>query len=149
MLPKPRLRAFLDSNVILSELYSSKGAPGIILERFIAGRLRVVISQQVLEETVRTVKKKLPEALPALKRLLVSTPPEVREDPVLAEVARWSKVIHAEDAAILAAAVAAEPDYLVTGDRHFFENPGIAETSGLHIVTPAEFLKLLENDTEQ
>ena len=148
MRPKPRPRVFLDSNVIFSGIYASQGAPAIILEHFVEGRLRVVISQQVLEEVVRTIKEKLPEALPALRRLLMSMPPEIRNDPSAEEVARWAKVIHIEDASILAAAVAAQPDYLVTGDKHFFENLGIQEKSGLHVVTPAQLLECLEEGNE-
>ena len=147
MQPEPKLCVFLDSNVIFSGLYSSEGAPGAILQRFIEGKLRVVISQQVLEEVVRTIKEKLPEALPALRRLMMSIPPEIREDPATEEVARWAEVIHPNDASILAAAVAAQPNYLITGDKHFFENPNTVEKSGLHIVTPAQFLECLK-DTE-
>lgn len=119
------------------------------MECFVEGRLKVVISQQVLEEVVRTVKEKLPEALPALRRLLMSAPPEVRKNPPLEEVIRWAEVIGAEDAAILAAAVAAQPDYLITGDKHFFDNPSISEKSGLHIVTPAQFLERFMDGLEE
>jgi putative PIN family toxin of toxin-antitoxin system len=139
--PEPKPRVFLDSNVIFSGIYSSKGAPAVILERFIEGRLRVVVSQQVLDEVIRTVKEKLPEALPALRKLLVNAPPEIRKDPTPDEVKRWSGLLDAGDAAILAAAVAAQPDYFVTGDRHFTENPEIAERAGLHIVMPAQFIE--------
>ena len=149
MRPKPRPRVFLDSNVIFSGMYSSEGAPGTIMKHFAEGRLRVVVSQQVLEEVVRTIKEKLPEALPSLMRLLVSTPPEIRKEPNPEEVARWAEVIHADDAGILAATVAAQPDYLITGDKHFFENPAIMEKSGLHILTPAQFLDCLEKNAEQ
>lgn len=96
----------------------------------------MVVSQQVLEEVIRTLKEKLPEALPALKRLLVSIPPEVQADPTPKEIDRWAEKLHVADAAILAAAVAAQPDYFITGDNHFIENQGIAEETGLHIVTP-------------
>jgi predicted nucleic acid-binding protein len=60
--PEPKPRVFLDSNVIFSGLYSPKGAPGIIPEHFIKGDISVVVSQQVLEEIIRTVKEKLPDA---------------------------------------------------------------------------------------
>ncbi|MBI2303703.1 MAG: putative toxin-antitoxin system toxin component, PIN family [Chloroflexi bacterium] len=145
MRPSPKLRVFLDSNVILSGLHSSAGAPGIILERFIEGELMVVISQQVLEEVVRTINEKLPGALPTLKRLLVSIIPEIVKDPSPQEVTPWAEIIHPDDAGILTAAVAAQPDYLITGDKHFFENPSIAGKSGLHIVTPAQFLECLKS----
>ena len=143
-MPKSKPRVFLDSNVIFSGLYSPEGAPGIILEHFVKGRMNVVVSQQVLEEVIRTIKEKLPDALPALRRLLVSVLPEVVADPEPGEIKRRAGKMPVADTAILAAAVSAHPDYLVTGDNHFIENPGIAEETGLHIVTPAQFLTFLE-----
>ena len=148
MVPRHRPRVFLDSNVIFSGLYSPDGAPGIILEHFVKGSISVVVSQQVLEEVVRTVRAKLPDALPALRRLLVSIPPEVVADPEREEIERWMKKLPLGDAAILAAAIGAQPDYFVTGDKHFTQSPGIGEEAGLHIVTPARFLELLERDDE-
>ena len=148
MASKPELRVFLDTNVIFSGLYSPDGAPGIILERFVKGSISVVVSQQVLEEVIRTVKEKLPGVLPVLRQLLVNTPPEVIADPKLPDIEPWRKKLHLGDAAILAAAVTAQPDYFVTGDRHFIGNQGIAEEAGLHIITPAQLLKLLKlNET--
>lgn len=146
-MPKPEIRVFLDTNVIFSGLYSLQGAPGIILRHFIEGRVRVVVSQQVLDEVIRTIKEKLPEALPALKRLLVNAPPEVRADPSRESIQHWTKELHTADAAILAAAIDAKPDYFVTGDNHFLKNRVIREKAGLNIVTPAQFLKLLEPDS--
>jgi len=137
----PRPRVFLDSNVLFSGIHSSAGAPATILEQFIEGRLAVVISQQVLEEVIRTIKGKLPEALPVLKELLLSTSPEIRPSPTPEEVERWRGLLDAGDAAILAAAVTAQPDCLVTGDKHFVKNPEIAEKAGLRIVTPAQFIE--------
>ena len=114
------------------------------MEHFIRGKISVVISQQVLEEAIRAIKEKLPEALPALRKLLVNVPPEVAADPKVEEIERWTGILSLADAAILAAAVSAQPNYFVTGDKHFIGNPDIAEESGLHIVTPAQFLKFLE-----
>jgi len=95
---------------------------------------------------VRTIKEKLPAALPALRSLLLSVPPEVCKDAAPEDTARWARAINEEDAPILAAAAAAEPDYLVTGDAHFLSSPGIAKKSGLRILTPAQFLLLLEKE---
>lgn len=145
MQKKPKLRLFLDSNVIFSGLYSSDGPAGIILDRFIDGRLAVVISQQVLEEIVRTIKKKLPVVLPELSDLLESVYLEIIKDPTAEEIIKWTQLIHPEDAAILAAAINARIDYLVTGDKHFLGNPDINERSGLLIVSPRQFLDQLSD----
>jgi putative PIN family toxin of toxin-antitoxin system len=142
---KPEPRVFLDSNVIFSGLYSSGGAPGIILELFMRGKIRVVVSQQVLEEVVRTLKEKLPGALPALKTLLVNTPPEIVKDPLVSEITRWADRLQAGEAAILAAAASAEPDCFISGDSHFIAVPGLAAAAGIEILTPAQFLKSLED----
>jgi hypothetical protein len=93
---------------------------------------------------IRTIKEKLPEALPALRRLLISAPPEIIADPKPEGIDRLTRRLSAGDAAILGAAIAAEPDYFVTGDNHFLRKTDLIEETGLHIVTPAQFLKLTE-----
>ncbi|MBI4188714.1 MAG: putative toxin-antitoxin system toxin component, PIN family [Chloroflexi bacterium] len=147
-MPESKPRVFLDSNVIFSGLYSSEGAPGVILEHFVKGSISVVVSQQVLEEVIRTVKEKLPDSLPALRRLLINTPPEVAADPELPDIKRWTKKLNPGDAAILAAAIAAQPDYFITGDRHFIDNPNIVKETGLTIIMPAQFLKIRKETSQ-
>ena len=141
---KRKPRVFLDSNVIFSGLYSSQGSPALILEHFVQGNISVVVSQQVLEEVVRTIKAKLPDALPVLKKLFISTPPEVTPDPPLEAIKRRKKKLSIADAAVFEAAITARPDYFITGDNHFLNDPRLAEGTDLHIVTPAEFLKILK-----
>ena len=144
MVSKRKLRVFLDSNVIFSGLHSPRGSPAIILEHFVAGDISVVLSQQVLEEVVRTIKEKLPDALPVLRRLLMSTPPEVTSDPPLEAIKHRKKKLSIADAAVLEAAITARPDYFITGDNHFLDNPHLTEGTDLHIITPAGFLKILK-----
>jgi putative PIN family toxin of toxin-antitoxin system len=143
MTSRRKVRVFLDTNVIFSGLYSSRGAPAAILERFIEGRISVVISQQVLEELVRTIKEKLPEGLPALRKLLTGGPPEIQADPSSEQIEKLTGKLQFADAAILAAAINARVDYFITGDSHFLENADIAKECGLKIVTPAQFLKVI------
>ncbi len=116
----------------------------MILEHFDTGHIRVVKSQQVLQEVVRTVKEKLPDSLSSLTTLLINAPPLVEADPTLPDMKHWTKQLQSGDAAVLAAAIAARPDYFVTGDRHFTGNRSISEESGLRIVTPGQLLELLE-----
>jgi putative PIN family toxin of toxin-antitoxin system len=138
---KPSPLVFLDSNVIFSGLYSPDGPAGQILEYFITGRIRVAISQLVLEEVVRTLKGKLPEALPAFRILLLNTSLLIVRNPSARETTRWVKIIDTDDVTIIASAAAVKPDYLVTGDKHFFATKIVAEKSGLKIVTPAQFIQ--------
>lgn len=52
------------------------------------------------------------------------------------------------DAHILAAAITGEADYLVTGDRDLLVLAGTPELGRLRIVTPAEFLAMLNEPAE-
>ena len=53
-----------------------------------------------------------------------------------------------EDAPILAAAIAAEVDYLATGNtRHFIADPEVGRKSGLVIVAPSQLVELLSDWT--
>lgn len=131
---------FLDSNVIFSGLHSPEGPPGDILRYLIEGKITVVVSQQVLEEVVRTFKKKLPRALPALREFLLNSPLKVVGDPEPDEVARWAGVMQEGDASILAAAIAAGPDFFVTGDSHFLNNTQLEKESTMAICSPSELI---------
>lgn len=138
-----KVRVFLDTNVIFSGLYSSKGAPAAILKRFIEGSISIVISQQVLEEVVRIIKEKLPQGLPALRRLMTGVPPEIQADPSSTQIEKLTGKLQPADAAILASAMNAGVDYFITGDSYFLENADIAGECGLRIITPAEFVKVI------
>lgn len=143
MAPKTNLRAFFDTNVIFSGLYSPHGIPGTLLRWAVSGDFAIVVSQQVLEELVRTINLKLPEALPALWSFLTNIRLQIVPDPSPESLEPWIQEIHPADAVVLAAAIVAGPDYFVTGDSHFFDNPRIADRSGI-ILTPAQFLAVLE-----
>ena len=143
-MPDAELRVFLDTNVIFSALYSTRGAPGRVLEYCIEGRCHIVISCQVLDELIRTIKMKFPRVLPALKKLLESIPLEITADPTPEEIHRWIKQIQPADAAILAAAMTAKVDYFVTGDNHFLSNSSLINKAGLNIITPAQLVVFLE-----
>ncbi|MBU1670697.1 MAG: putative toxin-antitoxin system toxin component, PIN family [Actinobacteria bacterium] len=131
------VKVFLDSSVIFSGLHSKHGPPAAILDRVAKGEIVAVISRRVLDEVIRTVRKKLPDALPPLNSYLRSSAFEVVEDAEQAEADRWQGVLEPGDADILAAALRAEPDFFVTGDKHFLHNRRL-RPPGLQIVSPLE-----------
>ncbi len=137
---RAKLRAFVDSNVIFSGLYSGQGPPGEVLERAVEGGFFMVISRQVMDEVVRTIHDKLPAALPSLYALLSGMRLEVCGDPDPALVEAWAEVVGVDDAPIAAAAVAAGVDLFVSGDSHFLNAATAAEKRGLRIVSPSAFL---------
>jgi predicted nucleic acid-binding protein len=144
MAQKPDHRIFVDSNVLISGIYSPKGAPAKILYLHASGRVTIVISQLILTETVFTLREKKPAAVSALNVFLTNYPPEIVTNPSIDQVKKWTEYLHFEDAAIFAAAISAEPEYFVTGDKHFHSNLLLPEKSGFRILTPAQLIRLLD-----
>jgi predicted nucleic acid-binding protein len=128
------LRVFLDSNVMYSASLD-EGSSFLAFWRFRG--VSVVVSNYVVVEVARNLRVSGHAA--RFETLLERTqivsdadarliPPEIR--------------LVAKDQPILAAAIAARVDYLVTGDRrHFGELYGRA-VSGVRVIAPADFLTL-------
>ncbi len=141
-------RAFFDANVVFSAVLSSRGVSRKLLLLAARGAIQVVISQQVVEETKRNLSKKYPEFLDLLPSLLTEAGIEVVEDATqytVEEVIRY--VPHPPDAAVLAAALEAQVDCFVTGDKeHFLSKPEIEDQAGLSILSPRGFLQRVKQD---
>jgi len=138
-------RVFVDTNVLFSASHSLQGAPGRLLQLHRDGHIGIVVSQQVLDELIRNLRDKLPSGLPVLQHLLNATPPEIVADPAQEGVDQLAEAVNFDDAPILAAALAAEVDFLVTGDRAFLREARKAQTD-LVVLSPREFLEQFEAD---
>jgi len=139
------IRVFLNASVFFSASYSKAGSSRDLLREAIRGNIKVVVSQHVLKEAERNLAQKAPEALPAFHELLTLVTADVAEKPTLQELKRAATYINLKDAPIVAAAVKARVDYLVTWDRkHFIDDPKVAERSGLPIITPDEIMAIVK-----
>jgi predicted nucleic acid-binding protein len=132
-------RIFLDSSVIIAACGSRSGANAVIVMAEI-GLFKVLISEQVIEECDRNITKKLPKALPILKQILSVINPEILPNPAIADVVKWETIIEPKDAPILAAALLARSDRLLSLNTKDF-TPNVAQQSGLKLQTPSEFIQ--------
>ena len=140
-------RVFLDTSVLFAAVYSTSGAAHDLILLAVAGEVQVLISQDVLEEVQRNLSQKVPEKLGAFHRLMQLIDPVMVDDPTPAAVHAAEAYVAAKDAPIVAAAIAAQPDYLVTYDRkHLLEPPEVAQRSGLTIVTPDVVVAAIQAD---
>jgi putative PIN family toxin of toxin-antitoxin system len=128
------MRVVLDTNVLVSGLAYPESLPGRILNAWRQGGLEVVLSRYILDEMVRV--------LPRLPRLLM-TPSEIRDladsflflaDVVEPCAERDATLRDEKDQLILGTLIAAQADYLVTGDKDL-----LALAERYPIVTPAVF----------
>jgi predicted nucleic acid-binding protein len=106
------------------------------------GLFKLVVSRQVLDETERNLRKKLPRALPVFADIMARLNLDIVPDPPSEASAYWEAHIETKDAPILAAAIAAKADRLLTLNTKDFTS-AVAEESGLIIQTPAEFMQTL------
>ena len=138
----PTARLFFDSSALVAGVASETGAARALLILAEAEQIDIVVSEQVVAESERTLARKLPRALPAFRPLLLATRLSIVRDPEPDAVdAHGSLIAHRADLPVLVAAMTAGVDYLVTFNRrHFLDDPGVAVRSGLRIGSPADAL---------
>ena len=141
-----KLRVFVDSSVLFAAMYSASGMARDLIRLGLQGQVQLIVSPDVLEETIRNLTRKAPEKVEAYQSLLELLELEITADPSTELVKSVETYVVAKDAPIVAAAIQAEPDYLVTYDRkHLIEPPEVSQQSGLTIVTPAEVVRVIKN----
>jgi predicted nucleic acid-binding protein len=114
------MRVFLDANVLFSASLLPHGNAPRLMEIGRAGGCVLLTSAHAVREAERNVGRKTPQALSRLGQLIQSI--DVVSDALPADAIVWagSYGLPPKDAPILAAAVVARADLLVTGDRRHF-----------------------------
>lgn len=144
-----QVRLFLDSCVLIEAICApwsdSRGV--LILGR--SSVFRFVLAEMVIEGTERALGKKLRREFGSglrlkeefhflLRRLDIERPPHSSAE----EVYQARPLIrHINDVPVLAAAIKAKPDWLLTDNTTHF-NQAVSRKTGLQIATPHEFLLL-------
>ena len=131
---------FADSSVIIAGVGSASGASRAVLILADLGFFKLVISPLVLEESRRNIAKKLPTFMPVFTDLIATIQPQVVVNPSVEECQRWITIIEAKDAPIIAAAISAKVNRLLTLNTKDF-TPEVAARTGLIIQTPGEFIQ--------
>ena len=136
----------MDASVLFAASYSSSGASREITRLAFRDQVRLVISEDVVEEAERNLAAKQPEALEVLRTILNSVPFQT-VTPTIEEVQQAAVYTASKDAPIVAAAKKAEADRLVSLDRrHLVGVPEVAEGSGLKIILPQTLLKTIREE---
>ena len=126
-------RVLVDTNVVISALLFPRSAPADVLAHVLASE-HLVLTQWIIDELHEVVSRKRPDLLPALETLLASIEFAMAElgqpdpqAPVIADV---------DDQPILNAAISADVDVIVTGDKHFLA----LSLTRPQLLTPRAFL---------
>jgi len=135
-----KLKVFLDTSVILAGLNSPTGAAGVILAACFAKQIIPIISPQVIAEADRNIIAKFPKLTTAWQSFLL-IPPKVTKDPTIKQVQKAYNILPTLDASILASAIVARPNALVTWNTKDFLRPKVVQAVSFPIMIPGGFLK--------
>jgi len=139
MTTSKKIKVFFDSSVIIAGLASNKGASHMMLALVEMEIIEPFVCEQVVTEVVTNVEKKLPSCLPQFYALFKRLPfalGDAKKD----KLKNALQLINKKNAYILAAAMSAGIDVLVSLDKHFL-NSNIRGELGFFICTPGEFIK--------
>jgi putative PIN family toxin of toxin-antitoxin system len=140
------ITAVLDTNVLVPGFAKKSGPPSALVDLWLAQRFKLIISEIILAE--------LDHAWSKPYWAMRFSPEDIRETTtflrIAAEVTSLSLAVkgvatHPADDLILATAVSANADYLVTGDKPLL---AIGYYEGIPILSPREFLTILEQTEE-
>lgn len=131
------LKVILDSNVFISAVLTN-GKPRDILRLVRDDKVAFFISAHITEEISRVLKEKIKLSNPDIRKVLE------RIDEITTMVFPEKRVdiikIHKEDNRILECALAAQADYLISGDKkHILP---LKEFKGIKVISPKEFLDI-------
>jgi len=140
------MKITLDTNVVMSGFLVPGGPPAIIVDLWAGNELTVVVCQALIEEyldvLLRPKFKKIGTIIERQELLMellgmdntVLVYPKIRLDVIKDDP---------EDNRVLECAAEGDVEFIVSGDNHLL---ALKEFRGIAIVSPAEFLVLLESD---
>lgn len=140
------LRVVVDTNVFISSMLRRNTPPFHVVRMWVEHRFEIVWSQKQVDEILDVATR------PQIERRLTLTAEEiahilrtVRLAPTIQvpDRVRDIDVRDPSDMPILAAAIAGDADYLVTGDDDLLILRGDPRIGRLQIVTPREFLETI------
>jgi putative PIN family toxin of toxin-antitoxin system len=131
------MRVMCDTNVLISGVLFPNSVPGKVLYT-VAEQERLVLATYVVEELYRVFQKKFPDKAEHLDRYPGSGEFELFVTPGEFQHVEMPPVRDSKDEAVLASAILAEVDVLITGDKDF----SVIDIDRPIILTPASFLNL-------
>lgn len=136
-------RVFLDTSVIIAAVLSETGGARKLFQLGEIGLLHLAIGPSVLRECEAVVKRKAPATLPGLAKLLDLGAVEITKAAESSSIEQARVLVsYVPDAAVLAEAMQAAPDWFVTHDKTHFLRVD-TDTLEFQIGTPGDLIQSL------
>jgi putative PIN family toxin of toxin-antitoxin system len=140
-------RIVIDTNILVSAILTPGGKPAKILKLVLEGKITLIISPAILEETRhvfnypklgrlakknKITKEEVYDFLDKMSKVAVITPGELDIDAIPDDPA---------DNKILACGLEGEADFIISGDHHLLD---LKIFQGAKIIDPVTFLKIIK-----
>ena len=138
------VRAVIDTNVLVSGLFAEAGAVAELMELWVEERFELVTSEEILSELYRVFHKPtIQEHFKPSEDDIIEYIKNLREKAVITtDLYRTGRIKKdPTDDKVLACALEAAVDFIVSGDRHLLE---IKSYQGIQIVNARTFLKRMK-----
>jgi putative PIN family toxin of toxin-antitoxin system len=138
------MKVVFDTNILASGAISATGTLSTLVDAWRSGQFKVIVSSPILDELERTLQK------PYFRRYLTEKQSScflkllqrrATVSPITVSVRGIAS--HQEDDVILATAVSAKADYLVTGDSKLQQ---VGRYRGVAILSPRRFVETLKQE---
>jgi predicted nucleic acid-binding protein len=137
-------KIFLDTSAIIAAVMSPTGGARLLFHLSQAGAIRLVVGKGILQETEEVLKRKAPHLIGLFAQLFAEANVETAQEPTSEHLERAKSMLeYAPDAKVLAQAISANPDWLVSHDKeHFIGNPAL-DNLPFKIGTPGDVIAWL------
>lgn len=143
-LSRDKKRVFIDSSVLMAAAISPTGSARELINQGFTEKIDLYISLDVAEETERNLRRKAPHWLNYFYKTYESLS-LTSVKPTKKQILNVAKFVVGKDAPIVAGAIAAKADFLVSFDRkHLLEKREEIETNfNIKVVTPDEVTRMI------
>jgi putative PIN family toxin of toxin-antitoxin system len=143
------IRVVIDTNVFISALIRPESIPAQIIQAWRNKKLTLLISPAITSEIKRVLQYPHIKDMASLTDERIAALLNLLETKALHTPGRLQLSViqdDPDDNMILSCAVEGKAGYIISGDNHLLR---IKEYDGIHILTPRQFLDVLENDKIQ
>jgi len=137
-----KIRVFVDSNIWFSAFYK-KGSVSELIEKLLQKKFEIVISEIVLEEALKNIKKKIPNAFSLICQFFQEHPVTVIKNPQLKQIKKFTGLAQKKDLPILVSALDYQCRFFITGNKKDFKVSLIGKRYNLSILSTREMLNVI------
>lgn len=135
---------FLDTSVIIAAVMSPTGGARLLFHLAQTGTVKLLVGRGILEESEEVMRRKAPESLGLLAQLLDEAGIEICKFSTSAQQKKAQSLLrYSPDAHVLAQAISANPDWLVSHDKEHFIGNSALDDLPFKIGTPGDVIAWL------